>query len=110
MKITTRRGLPLDITFTITDDGDPLDLTDSTIELAFKDVGVAYAAIDGEKVLTKTIDDITDGTDGIVVFELTSSDMDIPAGKYLYDIYISTVTQGDFATSLDEIRITPRGA
>ena len=106
MKISHRRGLPLSIKFTVTEAGEPIDLTGGTVELAIKEQAVAYGIDDRVKALSKLIEDIEDGEDGEVTFYLDSTDM---TGKYFYDLYISTPLE-DYATTLDEIRILPRGA
>ena len=96
------KGTDNSITITFKENEEPLNITGYSILFTVKkqcDINKA----DTEALITKTITDHTDPTEGISTLELTNEDTDIPAGEYLWDLRlikdgVITQTQRDTLT------------
>lgn len=84
--LTIIRGDDINITLAFTDtDGDPVDLTGSTLFFTVKE---KLSDVDDDAVIEKDVTSHTNPTGGVTVLALTSTDTDINAGSYYWDIQI----------------------
>lgn len=100
------RGDDSDFELTFTDvDGNAINLTDGVVFFTVKN---NKNDTDAEAVITKEIDDFDTPLTGVCVLTLTSSDTDVTAGDYWFDIQfkdslgrISSSYAGKFIVSRD---------
>ena len=86
--LTIYRGDTPTISVTVTEENVAFDLMDWVAKLTVK--GDIKST---ETLLEKEIDPIPNPETGIVVFDLTSAETDLPIGEHYYDIEISTKTE-----------------
>lgn len=104
MQVIRRDDVSFDLTFTDVD-GDPINLTGATV---FFTVKKRATDPDDEAEISKSITSFDDPTSGVALLELTTSDTDMSAGRYLFDIQLKTVdgkivssTAGNFLVTQD---------
>lgn len=85
------RGDSETITFIISEDGEPVDLTDATVFFTVKPSISDDAETDDDDasaVIEKEVTSHSDPTEGETLIELSNTDTDIDAGEYYYDIQV----------------------
>jgi hypothetical protein len=85
--ITLIRGDSTSITFTLTENNTPVDLTGSTVFFTAKPA-LTNDISDNTAVISVEVTSHTDPENGETVIPLTSSDTDVTPGDYYYDIQV----------------------
>lgn len=110
-KIIHRRGLPLEIIFTVTESDTPKDITGYKIFFTIKKPDRIFSDDDSDSVyavVKKTITNHSDAANGETTIAATAADMDFIPGKYVYDIAILDDGGIPYATDFDELELKPR--
>lgn len=102
--ITIIKGDDKNLVVTVTDDnGDAIDITGYTIFFTAK---TNQDDIDANAVISKDVTSHTSPSEGISTIALASSDTDVTAGRYWYDIQIKDTSGKITSTSPYTLTIT----
>jgi len=82
-------------TFTLKEEGTPVDITGYTANYAVRPVPPANSITDDTSAEISAIGTIPTGTDGLVLFNIPPDDTRIPLGDHLYDIKLTNVAEDE---------------